>query len=101
MDLGILLATKNSSNYRKEKLEIKANINSVMVGRVLAGTIIVLGFIVAVWNGADAQRGGFRIFLQQMINPVFFACLIIILAEVINTLPSRGNDTADENASDE
>ena len=53
-------------------MEIKANINSVMVGRVLAGIIIVLGFIVAVWNGADAQRGGFRIFLQQMINPVFF-----------------------------
>ena len=52
-------------------MEIKANINSVMVGGVLAGIIIVLGFIVAVRNGAEAQRGGFRIFLQPMINPVF------------------------------
>ncbi len=82
-------------------MEIRANIDSVLVGRVLAGFIIVLGFIVALWTGTDASRGGFRIFLQQMINPISFACLIIILSEAIKTLRSRGNKAGEGTASDE
>ena len=81
-------------------MEIKANIDSVLVGRVLAGIIIVLGFIVAIWTGADAQRGGFRIFLGQLIDPIFYASLIIILSEAIKTLRSRGKEAGEENAAD-
>lgn len=69
-------------------MEIKAKVDSVLVGRVLAGLIILLGLIVAIWAGAGAQRDGFRIFLTGMITPLSFGFVLIILSEGLKCLRS-------------
>ena len=69
-------------------MEIKAKVDSVLVGRGLAGLIILLGLIVAIWAGTEAQRDGFRIFLTGMITPLSFGFVLIILSEGLKCLRS-------------
>ena len=76
-------------------MEIKANLDSVLVGRILAGLVMAIGFITAIRAGADAQRDGFRIFLQQMITPLSFGCVLIILSEGLKHLRSRDRNQDD------
>ena len=67
-------------------MEIKANIDSVLVGRVLAGLVMVIGLAVAIWVGLDAQRDGFWVFLQRAITPLSFGCVLIVLSEGLKRL---------------
>ena len=69
-------------------MEIKTKVDSVLIGRVLAGLIILLGLIVAIWTGADAQRDSFRIFLTEMITPLSFGFVLIMLSEGLKCLRS-------------
>ena len=75
-------------------MEIKANIDSVLVGRVLAGLVMVIGLAVAIWAGVDAQRDGFWVFLQWVITPLSFGCVLIVLSEGLKRLapPNEEND---------
>ena len=73
-------------------MEIKAKVDSVLVGRVLAGLIMLLGLIVAIWVGIEAQRDGFRIFLTGMITPLSFGFVLIILSEGLKCLRSLGEE---------
>ena len=80
-------------------MEIKAKVDSVLVGRVLAGLIILLGLVAAIWAGSDAQRDAFRIFLSGMITPLSFGFVLIILSEGLKCLRSpedEGNGDEEE-----
>lgn len=80
-------------------MEIRTKVDSVLVGRVLAGLIILLGFIAAVWGGVDAQRDTFRIFLTGMVIPLSFGFVLIILSEGLKWLRSpeeKGNGGVEE-----
>ena len=59
-------------------MEIKANVSSVLVGRVLALLVILIGFIAAIWAGVEAQRDRFWIFLQ-MKKTLLLAILPMVL----------------------
>jgi hypothetical protein len=82
------------------KVEIKANVDSVFVGRVLAGLVIVVGLMVAIWAGVDAQRDGFWVFLQRMITPLSFGSVLIVLSEGLKRLGSP-NEEEDGDGSEE
>ncbi len=69
-------------------MEIKTNVDSVLVGRILAGLVILIGFTVAIWVGAEAARDGFWLFLREMVTPISFGCVLIMLSEGLKRLRS-------------
>ena len=77
-------------------MEIRAKVDSVLVGRVLAGLIILLGLVAAIWAGTDAQRDGIRVFLTGMMTPLSFGFVLIILSEGLKSLRSLEEENGDE-----
>ena len=67
-------------------MEIKADVDSVLIGRVLAGLIILIGLVVSVWAATDANRDGFWVFLLTMISPLSFGFVLVILSEGLKHL---------------
>ena len=70
-------------------MEIKTNIDSVFVGRVLAGLIILIGLAVAIWSATDASRDEFWVFLRAMITPLSAGFVLIILSECLKFLKTN------------
>ena len=73
--------------------------NVVIAGRLLAVSIIVLGIVLAAWNGTDisevSRRGSYaalRYFMEESLTYVWLGCLILIVAEIVGAM---GNDPLD------
>jgi predicted phage tail protein len=71
-------------------MEIKANVDAVLIGRILAGIIIVFSFIYSVKAATEEFSGGFWAFLVLFITPLAIAFLIIMVTEVLRELRRRG-----------
>jgi hypothetical protein len=69
-------------------MEIKANVDAVLIGRILAGIIIVFSFVYSV--KAAVSYDGFWSFLLGFITPLAIAFLIIMVTEVLRELRRRG-----------
>ena len=67
-------------------MEIKADLDAVLMGRILAAVVIVVSFAYSVkW----AVSGGFWVFLQTFTLPLAVAFGIIMVTEVLRELRSR------------
>ena len=69
-------------------MEVKANIDAVLLGRVLAGIIIVAAFIYSIY--AATEYNGFWAFLSSIMLPLAVGFLIIMVTEVLREMQHRG-----------
>ena len=67
-------------------MEIKADVNAVLVGRILATVIIVLGFAYSVKAATDALSGGFWVFLAGFTVPLALAFVVLMLTEILRQM---------------
>lgn len=70
-------------------MELK--LDGVLLGRVLAGVVIVLGVVSAIVGAAGARSGGFDLFLERLAPPLAVGTLIIFAAGFLQgALERRG-----------
>ena len=69
-------------------MEVKANVDAVLVGRILAGIIIVAAFIYSIY--AATEYNGFWAFLSSVMLPLAVGFLIIMVTEVLREMQQRG-----------
>ncbi len=69
-------------------MEVKANIDTVLLGRILAGIIIVAAFIYSIY--AATEYNGFWAFLSSIMLPLAVGFLIIMVTEVLREMQQRG-----------
>ena len=77
-------------------MEVK--LEAVLIGRVLAGVVIVLAVISAIVGAASARSGGFDLFLWRLTTPLGVGFLIIVATEILRALdrtPDRGEEAPD------
>ena len=65
-------------------MEIK--LDSVLIGRTLAGVVILLALVSAIVGPASARSGGFDIFLARLATPLAVGFLIIVATEILGAL---------------
>ena len=68
-------------------MEVKANIDAVLLGRILAGIIIVITFIYGIY--AATEYNGFWAFLSAITLPLAVGFLIIMVTEVLKEMQQR------------
>lgn len=66
-------------------MEIKADVNAVLVGRILAAVVIVMSFAYSV-KAATSTFGGFWVFLTAFTMPLALAFIIIVLSEILKVV---------------
>ena len=70
-------------------MELK--LDSVLIGRILAGVVILLALVSAIVGAAGARSGGFDVFLWRLTTPLGVGFLIIVATEILRLL-DRGPD---------
>ncbi len=65
-------------------MELK--LDSVLIGRILAGVVILLALVSAIVGAAGARSGGFDLFLWRLTTPLGVGFLIIVATEVLRVL---------------
>ena len=70
-------------------MEVK--LDSVLIGRTLAGVVILLALVSAIVGAGGARSGGFDIFLWRLTTPLGVGFLIIVGTEVLRVL-DKGPD---------
>ena len=65
-------------------MELKANVDTVLLGRILAGVIIAITFVYGIY--AATEFNGFWAFLSAIILPLAVGFLIIMVTEVVREL---------------
>ena len=76
-------------------MELKLEWNSVLMGRILAGVVILLAVVSASVGAASARSGGFDLFLWRLTTPLAIGFLIIMLTEILgamNSEPQEGGE---------
>ena len=74
-------------------MELK--LDSVLIGRILAGVVIALAVVSAIAGAAGDRSGGFDLFLWRMTTPLGVGFLIIVATEILRALdrpPDRGEE---------
>ena len=69
-------------------MEVKANIDTVLLGRILAGVIIVITFVYGIYSAT--QFNGLWSFLSAITLPLGVGFLIIMVTEVVKEMQQRG-----------
>ena len=73
-------------------MEVKfdlAKIDGVIVGRILAGVIVILSFAYSVKAATEAISESFWVFLITFTEPLALAFVIIMAAEIVRSLRNR------------
>ena len=70
-------------------MEIKADLDAVSMGRILAAVVIIVSFAYSVRFAVSAPGSGFWIFLSNFTIPLAVAFGIIMVTEVLRELRSR------------
>lgn len=65
-------------------MELK--LDAILVGRVLAGVVILLALVSAILGAASARSGGFDLFLARLTTPLGVGSLIIVATEILRVL---------------
>ena len=81
-------------------MELK--LDSVFIGRVLAGVVILLAVVSAIVGAASADRGegGFDLFLYRLTTPLGVGFLIIVVTEILRALEKSPDKDGEEAAGD-
>ena len=80
-------------------MELK--LDSILIGKILAGVMVVIAVISAIVGAASTRSGGFDIFLYRLAGPLGIGFLIFMVTEVLahlqrNAPPESGaEETAD------
>ena len=61
-------------------MEIKLDI--ILVGRILAGVIILLAFLSAIIGAVSARDSQFYIFVSVLVTPLAWGFLILMITEI-------------------
>ena len=69
-------------------MEVKANVDTVLLGRILAGVIIVITFVYGIY--AAMEFNGFWAFLSAITLPLAVGFLIIMVTEVVKEMQQHG-----------
>ena len=64
----------------------------VLIGRILAGIVILLALIAAIIGAATARSGGFLTFLTIFVTPLALGFLIIVATEILGSIEGRRAD---------
>ena len=70
-------------------MEVKANLDAVLVGRILAGVIIVMSFAYSVKAAVSAHSDGFWVFVGAWETPLALAFVVIMATEILRELRGR------------
>ncbi len=71
-------------------MELK--LDAVLIGRILAGVVIVLALVSAILAAAGARSGGFDLFLWRLTTPLAVGFLIIVATEVLRVMDKEPDD---------
>ena len=66
-------------------MEIKADVNAVLVGRILAAVVIVMSFAYSV-KAATSFGDGFWVFLSAFTMPLALGFVIVVLSEILKVV---------------
>lgn len=72
-------------------MELK--LDSVLIGKILAGVIVVLAIVSAIVGAASTRSGGFDLFLYRLAGPLGIGFLIFMVTEVLAHL--KGNSPSE------
>ena len=75
-------------------------LDSVLIGRILAGVVILLAVVSAIVGAAGARSGGFDLFLARLTTPLGVGFLIIVVTELLQALERVPDDGDKETAGD-
>ena len=70
-------------------MELKADLDAVLAGRILAAVVIIVSFAYSVKYAVSASSNGFWIFLSNFTIPLAVAFGIIMVTEVLRELRKR------------
>lgn len=76
-------------------MEIK--LDSILIGRILAGVVIVLALVSAI-VAAAGRDGGFGPFLAGLTTPLGVGFLIIMVTEILRTMERAPDEGGEETA---
>ena len=79
-------------------MELK--LDSVLIGRILAGVVIFLALVAAIVGAAGARSGGFDLFLWRLTTPLGVGFLIIVATEILRVLDRTPDMGEEEPAGD-
>lgn len=77
-------------------MEIK--LDQVLIGRILAGMVILLSFLSAIIGAAEARTGQLDAFLLRLVTPLALGILIAMVTEIWREVGKR---TEEKTASSE
>lgn len=80
-------------------MELK--LDSVLIGRILAGVVIFLAVVSAIVGAASVRSGGFDLFLARLATPLGVGFLIIVATEILRTLDKPPGQGEEENSGGE
>ena len=75
-------------------MELK--LDSVLIGRILAGVVVLLALVSAIVGAASARSGGFDLFLWRLTTPLGVGFLIIVATEILRVLDKGPDDNGRE-----
>ena len=75
-------------------MELKANVDTVLLGRILAGVIIAITFVYGIY--AATEFNGFWAFLSAITLPLAVGFLIIMVTEVVKELQQHGKQDSSQ-----
>ena len=75
-------------------MELKANVDTVLLGRILAGVIIAITFVYGIY--AATEFNGFWAFLSAITLPLAVGFLIIMVTEVVKEMPQHGKQDSSQ-----
>ena len=80
---------------------MEINLDSVLIGRLMAGVVSFLAVISAIVAAAGARSGGFDLFLERLTTPLGVGFLIIVATEILRALDREPVSTLDSTPENE
>ena len=75
-------------------MEVKANVDTVLLGRILAGVIIAITFVYGIY--AATEFNGSWSFLSAITLPLAVGFLIIMVTEVVKEMQQHGKQDSSQ-----
>ena len=75
-------------------MEVKANVDTVLLGRILAGVIIAITFVYGIYGATEFN--GFWSFLSAITLPLAVGFLIIMVTEVVKEMQQHGKQDSSQ-----
>ena len=73
-------------------MEIKANLDAVLAGRVLAAVVIIFSFAYSIKAATAAFSDEFWVFLSALMTPLALGFVVIMATEILRELRKRSSE---------